>query len=45
MSIFGHGRREAERRIGHGSQIGGLKAYTLSEGRAAGVRAVGIVEK
>ena len=40
MSIFGYGRKEAEKRVGHSSQLGGLKPYTLSDGRAAGVRAV-----
>jgi len=40
MPIFGHGREDVQRRIGHPSQLGGLKAYTLSEGRANGLRAV-----
>ena len=40
MSTFGYSRDETEKRIGHLSQIGGLKPYTLSEGRAAGTRAV-----
>ncbi len=40
MAIFGHNREGAEKRIGHLSQIGGLKPYTLSDGRAAGIRAV-----
>ncbi len=39
MAIFGYDRQQAERRIGHLSQLGGLKAYTLSEGKAAGIRA------
>ena len=40
MAIFGHDRKEAEKRFGHLSQVGGLKPYTLSDGRSAGVRAV-----
>jgi hypothetical protein len=40
MAIFGYGREEAEKRFGHLSQIGGLKPYTLSEGRSNGLRAV-----
>ena len=40
MAIFGRDRGEAEKRIGHLSQIGGLKQYVLSDGRAAGIRAV-----
>ena len=40
MGIFGYDRQQLEKRIGHSSQLGGLKAYTLTEGRAAGVRAV-----
>lgn len=40
MTIFGHTREAAERRIGHFSQLGGLKLHTLTEGRADGVRAV-----
>jgi hypothetical protein len=40
MAIFGYDREEVERRTGHWSQMGGLKPHTLSDGRAAGVRAV-----
>jgi hypothetical protein len=40
MEIFGHGRDDLEKRTGHDSQLGGLKCYTLTDGRAAGVRAV-----
>jgi len=40
MSLFGYGRREVERRIGHLSQLGGLRCHTLTDGAAAGVRAV-----
>jgi len=40
MAIFGYDRPNVEKRIGHLSQIGGLKLYTLADGRAAGLRAV-----
>lgn len=40
MSIFGHDAAHAQQRIGHPSQLGGLKQYTLTDGRAAGIRAV-----
>ena len=40
MSIFGHNHECVEKRTGHLSQVGGLKRYTLSDGRASGVRAV-----
>ncbi len=40
MPIFGYDRAQAEKRFGHTSQIGGLKLYTLTDGRAAGIRAV-----
>ncbi len=40
MPVFGYRRGEVEKRIGHLSQIGGLKPYTLTDGRAAGIRAV-----
>ena len=40
MATFGYDRKETEKRIGHTSQIGGLKLYTLTDGRAAGTRAV-----
>lgn len=40
MALFGYGQREVEKRIGHISQLGGLKGHTLSEGPAAGIRAV-----
>jgi hypothetical protein len=40
MALFGYGRREIERRTGHLSQLGGLKCYALTDGRAAGIRAV-----
>jgi len=40
MPVFGYSREQMEKRIGHLSQIGGLKPYTLSEGRGAGIRAV-----
>jgi hypothetical protein len=40
MSVFGYHRKDTEKRIGHSSQIGGLKQYTLTDGRAAGIRAV-----
>jgi len=40
MPVFGYRRRDIEKRTGHLSQIGGLKPYTLSEGRGAGIRAV-----
>ncbi len=40
MAAFGRDRVGVEKRIGHVSQLGGLKLYTLSDGRAAGVRAV-----
>ncbi len=40
MLIFGRDRDHVEKRIGHLSQIGGLRCHTLSDGRAAGVRAV-----
>ena len=40
MAIFGHDRKELEQRIGHPSQLGGLKQYLLTDGRAAGMRAV-----
>ena len=40
MSIFGYARQEAEKRIGHLSQLGGLRSYTLNDGPARGVRAV-----
>lgn len=35
-----YGREDVQKRISHPSQLGGLKAYELTEGRAAGVRAV-----
>ncbi len=37
--MFGYERQQIEGRVGHISQVGGLKLYTLSDGRAAGVRA------
>ncbi len=40
MSFFGHKRAETEKRIGHPSQLCGLKSYTLNDGRSAGLRAV-----
>jgi len=40
MSIFGYGRADVEKRIGHVSQVGGLRPFTLSDGRANGVRGV-----
>jgi len=40
MPILGYDRDHIEKRIGHLSQIGGLRCCTLSDGRAAGVRAV-----
>ncbi len=40
MPLFGHDREEVEKRIGHTSQLGGLKQYQLTDGRAGGVRAV-----
>jgi hypothetical protein len=40
MSVFGHDREYVEKHIGHLSQVGGLKPYVLSEGRAHGIRAV-----
>jgi hypothetical protein len=40
MSVFGYEREVAEKRVGHISQLGGLKSYTLSDGRANGIRAV-----
>jgi hypothetical protein len=40
MAIFGHDAEQARRRIGHPSQLGGIKQYTLTDGRAAGMRAV-----
>lgn len=40
MGLFGYRRRELERRIGHASQLGGIKCYTLTDGRAEGIRAV-----
>jgi hypothetical protein len=40
MASFGHSRQQLEKRIGHTSQLGGLKPYTLSEGAATGIRAV-----
>ncbi len=40
MAIYGYGKRQLEKRIGHTSQVGGLKPYTLTDGRASGVRAV-----
>lgn len=40
MPLLGYNRKEVEKRIGHTSQLGGLKQYQLAEGRAAGVRAV-----
>jgi len=40
MAGFGYNRQQLEKRIGHTSQLGGLKAYTLSDGAAAGIRAV-----
>ncbi len=40
MPIFGYDRAQAEKRFGHPSQIGGLKLYTLTDGRANGIRAV-----
>jgi len=40
MAVFGYDREGVEKRTGDWSQMGGLKAYTLSDGRAAGVRAV-----
>ncbi len=42
MAMFGRSRQELERRIGHISQLGGVKAYVLTEGRAAGIRAVDV---
>ena len=40
MAPWGYERREAEKRIGHPSQVGGLRQYVLTDGRAAGVRGV-----
>lgn len=40
MPIFGHDQEAVLRRIGHPSQLGGLKPYQMTEGRAAGIRAV-----
>jgi len=40
MSVFGYSRVDAEKRFGHFSQIGGLKPYMLTDGRANGLRAV-----
>ena len=40
MPTFGRDRKETEKRIGHTSQLGGLRLHTLAEGRAAGTRAV-----
>ncbi|UCC68727.1 MAG: aldose 1-epimerase family protein [Armatimonadota bacterium] len=39
-AMFGYDRSGVEKRTGHVSQIGGLKPYTLTDGRAAGMRAV-----
>jgi hypothetical protein len=39
-AMFGYDRSGVEKRTGHVSQIGGLKPYTLTDGRAAGIRAV-----
>jgi hypothetical protein len=39
---FGYDREQAEKKFGHTSQIGGLKPYTLTDGRAAGIRAVDV---
>jgi hypothetical protein len=40
MPIFGYDQEAVRKRIGHPSQLGGLKPYVMTEGRAAGVRAV-----
>lgn len=40
MPLFGYRRTEIERRTGHLSQVGGLRCYTLTDGRAAGIRAI-----
>jgi hypothetical protein len=40
MPLFGYDRKEVEKRTGHTSQLGGLKQYQLTDGRAAGVRVV-----
>lgn len=40
MGMFGYDKGQLEKRVGHASQLGGLKAYTLTEGKAAGIRAV-----
>jgi len=40
MPVFGYDRAAAERRIGHISQLGGLKPYVLTDGFANGMRAV-----
>ena len=40
MATFGYDRNQLEKRMGHTSQLGGLKPYTLTEGPAAGIRAV-----
>ena len=40
MGIPGYDRQQAQKRTGHTSQLGGLKQYALTDGRAAGIRAV-----
>jgi len=40
MPIFGHSRESAVKRTGHPSQLGGLRPYTLTDGRANGIRGV-----
>jgi len=40
MAPWGYERRETEKRIGHTSQLGGLRPCVLTDGRAAGLRAV-----
>ena len=40
MAIFGHDAAAALRRVGHTSQLGGLKQYTLSAGARRRIRAV-----
>jgi len=42
VSLLGYRRADIEARIGHASQLGGLKSYTLNDGKASGIRAVDI---